>query len=54
LEEGFSDDVQDQKLKRLLGCPQGFEPDMLIQSQISPSESKEDKDLHSANAIKRE
>ena len=28
--------------------PRDSNPDMLIQSQISPSENKEDKDLHSA------
>jgi hypothetical protein len=37
-----------QKPKRLFGCPRDSNPDMLIQSQISHVENKENKDLRSA------
>lgn len=48
-EESFQVRGKMQTLKKLFGCPPGIRnPDMLIQSQISPSENKENKDLHSA------
>jgi hypothetical protein len=43
--EGFSDDAQSTEAE---AAPRDSNPDMLIQSQISPTENKENKDLHSA------
>ena len=52
-EEGFSDDAQSTEAEAVIWLPpRDSNPDMLIQSQISSSENKEDKDLHSAKRDK--
>jgi hypothetical protein len=48
-EEEVSEDAQDGEGEEVIWLPpRDSNPDMLIQSQISPSENKEHKDLHSA------
>jgi hypothetical protein len=47
--EGFSDDAQSTEAEAVIWLPpRDSNPDMLIQSQISPAENKGNKDLHSA------
>jgi hypothetical protein len=50
LEEEISEAVQQTEAKErsYLAAPRDSNPDMLIQSQISPSENKGNKDLQSA------
>jgi hypothetical protein len=45
----FSEDLQSVEAEEVIWLPpRDSNPDMLIQSQISPSENKEIRDLHSA------
>jgi len=49
LDEGFSEDAQNADPEAVIWLPpRDSNPDMLIQSQISPTENKENRDLRSA------